>query len=68
VWDARSGEELMTLALGPNGQTAALDFRRNRVLGASPEAWRFVAWRFLDPDTQQLRLLPLEHFPIQPIA
>ena len=62
VWDARSGEELMTLALGPRGQTAALDFRNRRILAASPEAWRFVAWRFLDPETQTLRLLPADHF------
>ena len=58
----------MTLALGPAGQTAALDFRHNRVLAASAEAWRFVAWRFLDPATQELRLLPLEQFPIHGVG
>jgi WD40 repeat protein len=62
VWDAASGREVMTLVLGPNGQTAALDFEHGRILAASPEAWRFVSWRYFDEETQRLRLLPADHF------
>ena len=62
VWDAVSGEELMTLALGPNGETAGLDLRNGRILSASPGAWRFVAWHFVDPASGLPRILPLEHF------
>jgi WD40 repeat protein len=62
VWDAASGRELMTLVLGPDGQTAALDFEHGRILAASPEAWRFVTWCYFDEETQRLRLLPADHF------
>jgi WD40 repeat protein len=67
LWDAASGHELMTIAHGPGGQTAALDFAHNRILAASPEAWRFVAWRYFDPKRQMHRLLPADHFEPLPI-
>ena len=67
LWDVRSGEECLTLIHGPDGQTAALDYRHNRILAASPEAWRFLGWRYFDPDTKRLRLLPAEYFgPLPP--
>ena len=31
-------------------------------LAASPEAWRFVAWRYFEPKRQMHRLLPADHF------
>jgi hypothetical protein len=30
----------------------------NRILSASPEAWRFLGWRSTDPATGRLRILP----------
>jgi len=67
LWDAASGHELLTIAHGPGGQTAALDFAHNRILAASPEAWRFVAWRYFDPKRQMHRLLPADHFKPLPV-
>jgi hypothetical protein len=57
-----SGQELLTVAHGPQGQTAAVDFANQRITAASPEAWRFLAWRFFDPKRQRFRLLPADHF------
>jgi WD40 repeat protein len=62
VWDAESGECLWTGHLLPESQTAALDYKANRILYASPEAWRWLSWRYRDPETGELRLLPAEHF------
>ena len=59
----------MTLVLGPRFETAALDFENNRILAASPEAWRFLGWRAFDPETQTYRMLPADHLePLPPIA
>jgi len=44
------------------GQSAALDLVRHRILYASPEAWRFLAWRAPDPVTGHPRLFPAELF------
>jgi hypothetical protein len=52
----------MTLVNAPDGQTAALDERHNRILAASPEAWRYLGWRYFDPQANRLRILPAEHF------
>ena len=65
IWNADLGTsriiEGMTLIDGPNKETAALDYRNNRVLSASPEAWSFLGWRYLDPEAGRLRILPAEH-------
>ena len=68
LWDIRSGAALLTLVHGPNGQTAALDTRQQRILAASPEAWRFLGWRFFDTEARRLRLLPAEHFGPLPLS
>ena len=62
LWDAQTGESRMTLINGPNGSTAALDYANNRILAASPDAWRFLGWRYDDPQAKRLRILPAEHF------
>jgi WD40 repeat protein len=62
VWDATTGQCLWTGHLFPEMQVAAIDHAANRVLYASPEAWRFIGWRVFDPEIGHLRLLPAETF------
>jgi WD40 repeat protein len=61
VWDAASGACLWTGYLFPELQVATID-ATDRVTHASPEAWRFLAWRWFDPDLGRHRLLPAETF------
>ncbi|MGH8058204.1 MAG: pentapeptide repeat-containing protein, partial [Candidatus Entotheonellia bacterium] len=68
VWDTRTGELCMTLVNAPNSQTAALDERGNRILAASPDAWRYLGWRYFDPQANRLRILPAEHFGPLPVG
>jgi uncharacterized protein YjbI with pentapeptide repeats len=68
LWDVRSGEVLMTLLNAPNGESAALDGRHNRILAASPGAWRYLGWRVFDPEANRLRILPAEHFGPLPVG
>jgi WD40 repeat protein len=62
VWDASSNRCIWSGLLLPEGQTASIDEVHGRVLHASPEAWRWLGWRWTDPATGQLRLLPAEAF------
>ena len=62
VWDAASGQCLWTGHVLPEMQTATLDGAGNRVLSASPLAWRFLGWRWFDPDLGRNRILPAETF------
>jgi WD40 repeat protein len=68
LWDAASGSALMTLVHRPQGQTSALDFAHNRILWAEPEAWRYLSWRYFDPERKTFRLLPADHFEPLPVA
>jgi uncharacterized protein YjbI with pentapeptide repeats len=62
VSDAATATCLWTGYHFPEGQSAALDVGRHRILFASAEAWRFLAWRAKDPATGQPRLFPAEFF------
>ena len=62
VWDVACGVCLWTGHLLPDLQAATIDAATNRVTHASPEAWRFLGWRWFDPDLGRLRLLPAEIF------
>jgi WD40 repeat protein len=62
LWEVDTGEVCMTLVNAPHGETAALDERHNRILAASPDAWRYLGWRYFDPQANRLRILPAEHF------
>lgn len=69
VWDAHSGECLWTGMILPDGQTASLD-ARGQLLSCSQDAWRWLGWRWTDPRSGDMRVLPAEHFgplPVQPI-
>ena len=68
VWEARTGELCMTLLNAPDSQTAVLDERHNRILAASPGAWRYLGWRYFDPQANRLRILPAEHFGPLPVG
>ena len=68
VWDAASGQCLATLYHAPEGESLALDEAHNRVLAASPGAWRYLGWRVFDPQAQRLRILPAEHFGPLPVG
>ena len=61
-WDATTGKCLWTGLLLPEHQWAAVDFEGNRILAASPEAWRFLGWRITDPRSGRLRILPAEYY------
>ncbi|MFY0528942.1 hypothetical protein ACN28I_39240 [Archangium gephyra] len=62
VWDATSGQCSWSGHVIPEEQIAAIDEIHGRILRASPEAWRWLGWRWTDPATGQLRLLPAEAF------
>jgi len=62
VWDASSGQCCWSGYFFPEGQSAALDEVHGRILHVSPEAWRWLGWHWIEPDTGQLRLLPAEAF------
>ncbi|WP_224364956.1 NACHT and WD40 repeat domain-containing protein [Hyalangium versicolor] len=67
VWDASTGQCSWSAYLLPLEETVSIDETTGRVLHASPEAWRWLAWRWTDPATGQLRLLPAEAFgPLPP--
>jgi len=62
VWNATTGKCLWTGLLLPDQQWAAVDFAGNRILAASPEAWRFLGSRITDSRTGRLRILPAEYY------
>jgi hypothetical protein len=62
VWDAASGGCLWSGHLFSDQQVATIDAATGRVTHASPEAWRFLGWRWFDSDLGRLRLLPAETF------
>ena len=62
VWDASSGRCSWSGHTFPEGQIASVDDVHGRILHASPEAWRWLGWRWTDPATGRLRLLPAEAF------
>nr|WP_224247481.1 TIR domain-containing protein [Hyalangium gracile] len=62
VWDVASGQCLWSGLQLPEGQTASIDGGHGRILHASAEAWRWLGWRWTDPATSQLRILPAETF------
>jgi WD40 repeat protein len=66
LWEA--GQEILTLINGPDGEAAAVDFANNRILHASPEAWRFLSWRYFDPKRGMYRLLPGDYFEPFPVG
>ena len=62
MWDASSGQCAWSGHVFPEGQTASLGEVHGRILHASPEAWRWLGWRWTDPATGRLRILPAEVF------
>lgn len=67
VWDAQSGACLRTIRNLPEHQSFSED-ERGTLISVSPAAWRFIAWRYTDPRTAQLRLLPAEAGPFWPVG
>lgn len=62
VWDAETGACLRVHALPAPGEAATWDPVTNRILWASPGAWRHLGWRYRDPEAGRVRILPAEHF------
>jgi hypothetical protein len=62
VWDAVNCTCLWTAHLFLDSLFATIEERTARVTHASPEAWRFLAWRWFDPNLGRDRLLPAETF------
>jgi hypothetical protein len=46
----------------PEGQTVSIDEVQESILHASAESWRWIGWRWTDPATGRLRILPAETF------
>ena len=67
VWDALSGACLRTI-YNLSGHQACREDDRGTLLSVSPAAWRFIGWRYIDPRTAQLRLLPAESSPLWPMG
>ncbi|HTI70514.1 MAG TPA: TIR domain-containing protein [Candidatus Limnocylindria bacterium] len=61
-WNAATGECLWTGYELPEFQTAAISGDGKQILSASPEAWRWLGWRWTDPSDNQVRILPAEYF------
>jgi hypothetical protein len=66
LWDAETGECRATFHHLPERATAT--FAGANLVHAGGEAWRWLAWRWRDPRTGRLRLLPAEHFGPLPTA
>ncbi|MEZ6143712.1 MAG: TIR domain-containing protein [Zavarzinella sp.] len=58
-WDANTGQLLRTWVM--NGDEVALvDFPNNKILHATPEAWRMLGWQVWDEKKNSYRLYPAE--------
>ena len=62
LWDARSGVCLTSHHHLPDHTAATLDEQRQKILWASPQAWRWLGWRDHDPETGHPRRWPAEIF------
>jgi uncharacterized protein YjbI with pentapeptide repeats len=62
VWDVESSQCLWSGHLFPERQTASIEEVQGRILHASAESWRWLGWRWTDPATGRLRILPAETF------
>jgi len=62
IWDFETGVCLAVCYHMSERQSATLDLANNRILSASPEAWRWLGWRWKDPETGRTRILPAEYF------
>jgi hypothetical protein len=60
IWEAASGECLLTIWNLPEHESAGI--ANGKVVAASPGAWRWLGWRWTDPATGRMRILPAEHF------
>jgi WD40 repeat protein len=61
VWQVASGQCAWSGKLLPEGETTSIE-AHGRILHASAEAWRWLGWRWTDPATGRLRILPAEAF------
>jgi WD40 repeat protein len=62
MWDAASGKCLWQAWLLPEGEVATLDGPPGKYLAVTPGAWRYLAWRQVDPESGAIRVLPAEEF------
>ena len=58
VWDSRSGELLRVHAISEHGHAVWLP-QKNELVEVSGDAWRYLAWQFIDKRGEMTRL-PLE--------
>ena len=68
VWDATTGKEISTLLLVGEDESALFNITENRILAASPNAWRSLAWRKHDKMTGEVTILPAECFGPLPLV
>ena len=61
LWDVNSGKLVWNAELLPEGSWMVTD-PKDRILDVGGEAWRFLGWRWTDPETNHQRILPLESF------
>jgi len=60
--DVTSGACLWSGHLFSGCSTVTISQFTGQITHASPEAWRFVGWRWFDPEIGRLRILPAETF------
>ena len=66
LWDAASGQCLWTGYLLPEQEAACVN-SLGKILSCSPGAWAHMGWRWTDPRTGRMRLLPAEFFGPLPV-
>jgi len=60
-WNMETGNLIRTWVIDGN-EVALVDFAANRILHATPGAWRLLGWQGFDADANRRRLLPAEIF------
>ncbi|CAK0758058.1 hypothetical protein CCP3SC1_290036 [Gammaproteobacteria bacterium] len=62
LWEVTSGKELRQWRTFPNSAWACLELSENRVITTGGEAWRWLGWQAVDPETGSLVRYPAEVF------
>jgi hypothetical protein len=60
-WDVATSKLIRTW-VQVDAEVALVDFEANRILHATPGAWRLLGWQGYDPIANRRRLLPAEVF------
>ena len=62
LWDAATGKEIWSLLICGEEESTLVRFSENKILAASPGAWRYLEWRKFDEATGSVEILPAEFY------